>query len=52
MLGRKCEAMLAVDRNKAKEFGKEGRDELKGKRDKRNLYLKVCTNICSHIHGK
>ena len=31
--------MLAVDRNAAKEFGKEGRDELKKKRDRRNLYL-------------
>jgi nucleolar protein 4 len=40
VLGKAVSALLAVDRSEAKEYGKEGRDRLKGQRDRRNLYLK------------
>jgi len=40
VLGKVVVAMAAVDRSEAKEYGKEGRERLKGQRDKRNLYLK------------
>jgi nucleolar protein 4 len=40
VLGKVVIAMAAVDRSEAKEYGKEGRERLKGQRDKRNMYLK------------
>lgn len=40
VLGKVVVAMAAVDRSEAKEYGKEGRERLKGQRDKRNMYLK------------